>query len=210
MHDGDDRRAAPFLLGHQFDDDCAVAGVERSGRFVQEEDRQIGDEAACDIDTLLLTAGERRRRQRPEPLRNVEPSKQIGRLAPRGLPRQPGDDQRFRDHVDRRYARNSAQKLADITQRISAHRQNAARLRGGDIERGAALADQDAACVAAISAEDHLQDRALAGARRTGKDGAFPRSNRERDAGHDRQAHAAAQVHGERLRYSRSARARST
>jgi hypothetical protein len=39
----------------------------------------VGDEAARDVDALLLAAGEGRGRQRPEPLRQVEPGQQGGR-----------------------------------------------------------------------------------------------------------------------------------
>src|ERR1700733_4826408 len=60
-HHGD---ALTFLLFDQLNHDRAVGGVERGGRLVQQQDRQIGNESPGDIDPLLLTAGERRGRQR--------------------------------------------------------------------------------------------------------------------------------------------------
>ena len=57
-----------LLLGDQLDHHLAVAGIERGGRLVEQQDRMVGDEAARDVDALLLAAGEGRRRQRPQPL----------------------------------------------------------------------------------------------------------------------------------------------
>ena len=68
---------ARFFSVDQFDHHGAVGGIERGGRLVQQQDRQIGDEAARDVDALLLAAGEGRGRQRPQPLRNVEPAQQL-------------------------------------------------------------------------------------------------------------------------------------
>ena len=41
MDDGDHGDAGAFLLGDQVDHDRAVGGVERGGRLVQQQDRQI-------------------------------------------------------------------------------------------------------------------------------------------------------------------------
>ena len=62
------RRPARFLLADQLDDDGAVGGVERGGGLVEQQDRVVGDEAAGDVDALLLAAGEGGGRQRPQPL----------------------------------------------------------------------------------------------------------------------------------------------
>ena len=66
-----------FLLVDQFDHHGAIGRIERGGRLVQQQDRQIGDEAARDVDALLLAAGEGRGRQRPQPLGNVETAQQL-------------------------------------------------------------------------------------------------------------------------------------
>jgi hypothetical protein len=55
----------------------------------------------------------------------------------------------------------------------------------------------DAAPVAPVGAEDHLQDRALAHPRAAGEDDALSRAHGEFDAGHDRQTNPALQMHGE-------------
>ena len=53
------------LLADHVDDNSAIGGIERRRRLVEQQDRQIGDKAARDIDALLLAAREGRRRQRP-------------------------------------------------------------------------------------------------------------------------------------------------
>ena len=77
-----------FFSIDQLDHDGAVGRIERGGRLVQQQDRQIGDEAARDVDALLLAAGEGRGRQRPQPLGNVEPAQQTALpvRAPRRAP----------------------------------------------------------------------------------------------------------------------------
>src|SRR6185437_16373918 len=79
-HHGD---ALRFLLLDQFNHDRSVDRIERGGRLIEQQDRQIGNEPARDIDALLLAAGKRRRRQRPQPLGNVEPAQQCGGLVAR-------------------------------------------------------------------------------------------------------------------------------
>jgi hypothetical protein len=60
VHDRDHCRSAPLLFGHQVNDHCAIVGIERGGRFVEQKQRKIGYEAAGDVDALLFTAGKRR------------------------------------------------------------------------------------------------------------------------------------------------------
>ena len=103
-----------FFSLDQLDHDGAIGRVERGGRLVQQQDRQIGDEAARDVDALLLAAGEGRRRQRPQPLGNVEPAQQRAGLLARLRARDAVRDQRLGHHVDRGDARHRAQELADI------------------------------------------------------------------------------------------------
>ena len=83
VEDADDRRARRLPLQDQLRHDRAVGGVERRGRLVQQQDRHLGDEAARDVDALLLAAGEGRRRQAPQPLRHIEPRQHRCRPAAR-------------------------------------------------------------------------------------------------------------------------------
>src|SRR6516225_6333234 len=61
MHDRDDGDAGALFCSDQLDHDFAVFSIQRRGRFIEQQDRVVGDEAARDIDALLLTAGEGRR-----------------------------------------------------------------------------------------------------------------------------------------------------
>ena len=60
------------------DDHRAVLGIERRGRFVQQQHRMAADEAARQVHALLLAAGEGRRRQGVQPARDVQPQQQPG------------------------------------------------------------------------------------------------------------------------------------
>src|SRR5437667_11678883 len=113
----------------------------------------IGNEAACDIDALLLAAGEGRGRQSPKPLRNIETVQQLTSLSTCLVPRAAGRDQGFGDHVDGRNARHRAQELADIADRRAADAQDLPRLGLREINHSAGMTDADAAIVAAIIAE---------------------------------------------------------
>src|SRR5205085_2932706 len=77
MHDTRDRRAARFLFIDEIDHDRAVCRIERSGRLVEQQDRQGGQEAARDVDPLLLAARKGRGWQAPQPLRHVEPGQEL-------------------------------------------------------------------------------------------------------------------------------------
>ena len=72
VDDGDHGNARALLFVDQIHHDGAVDGIERRGRLVEQQDRQVGNKAARDVDALLLAAGKGRRRQRPQPLRNIE------------------------------------------------------------------------------------------------------------------------------------------
>ena len=67
----------------EFGDALGIGGVERGGRFVEQQDRLVGDQAARDVDALLLAAGEGRRRQMPEAFGQVQPRQQDGRSCAR-------------------------------------------------------------------------------------------------------------------------------
>ncbi len=60
MEDAEEGDARLLLLLDHCNDDFAVLGVERGGRLVEKQDRVVGDEAARDVDALLLAAGEGR------------------------------------------------------------------------------------------------------------------------------------------------------
>src|SRR5258707_7135007 len=76
MDDRDHGDALLLLLGDQLDHHGAVGRVKRGGRLVEQQDRQLRDEAARDVDALLLATGERRGRKLPEPLGDVETMQQ--------------------------------------------------------------------------------------------------------------------------------------
>ncbi len=91
--------AAPRALASSImaDDDVAVLGIEAGGGFVQQQDRMAADEAAGEVDALLLAAGEGGRRQGVQAGGEVEPVQQGGRpgagLVGRGAARpRLGDD----------------------------------------------------------------------------------------------------------------------
>ncbi len=176
MDNGDHGDALALLLGDQLDHDGAVGGVERGGRLVQQQDRQVRDEAARDVDALLLAAGEGRGRQLPEALGDVEAMQQLAgaRLRVGSAPcRSRSVARRRRRCVGN--PRHRPQKLADIADGGAADVEHLPRLGGGEIDHRAAMADADAAGVAAVIAEDHLQDRRFAGAGRAGQHDAFAR-----------------------------------
>src|SRR5262249_26949157 len=54
VHDRHHRRTTPLLFRDEIDHHRAIAGVERGGRLVEQQDRQIAQESARDVDPLLL------------------------------------------------------------------------------------------------------------------------------------------------------------
>ncbi|VEA64863.1 Uncharacterised protein [Salmonella enterica subsp. salamae] len=57
MKNTDDRRAARFGFGNQRDHGGTVVGVQRGGRFIQQQNRVIDDKSARDVHALLFAAG---------------------------------------------------------------------------------------------------------------------------------------------------------
>ena len=172
--DRDDRGAARLRLVDHGDDRGAVLGIERGGGFVQQQHRMAADEAAREVDPLLLAAGEGRRRQGMQAARNVQPQQQ--RRWRCGAPRRCGDaaaDQHLGDDIERGHARHHAQELADIAERLVADREDGARIGAGEIDHRAVMADQDAAAVGAIVAVQAAHQRRLADARWPGQHDAF-------------------------------------
>jgi hypothetical protein len=66
VEDAQQRHALPLSSPRSSRRRHAVAGVKRGGRLVEQQDAVIGDEAARDVDALLLAARKGRRRQAPE------------------------------------------------------------------------------------------------------------------------------------------------
>src|SRR5262249_22290403 len=79
VHDGDDGGTAAFAFGKQIDHVCGIGGIERGGWLVEQQDRQIREEAPRDVDALLFAAGERRWGKRPQSLRDIKAAEQVAR-----------------------------------------------------------------------------------------------------------------------------------
>ena len=75
-HDGGAARLG--LQDHAYHD-FGVGRIEAGGRLVQQQDRVAGDEAAGEVDPLLLAAGEGGGRQRMQPRRDVQSPQQFFR-----------------------------------------------------------------------------------------------------------------------------------
>ena len=88
MEDANDGAAAPPDLVDYRHDNSPIAVIKSRRWLVEEDDRLLGDEAARDIDALLLATREGRRRHLPQPFRNGEPMQQRGGLSarPNGKP----------------------------------------------------------------------------------------------------------------------------
>ena len=77
MDDRDDGNALAFLFS---DHSTTIARLAASSDAVGSSSSRIGrlgDEAAGDVDALLLAARESQRRHRPQPLGNVKPPQQL-------------------------------------------------------------------------------------------------------------------------------------
>jgi len=57
MEDADDGRATGFGFANQLDYGGAVFGVQRGGRFVEQQNGVVDDKAAGDVDALLFATG---------------------------------------------------------------------------------------------------------------------------------------------------------
>jgi hypothetical protein len=161
----------------------------------------IRDEAARDINALLFTAGEGRRRQGPKPFRQIELCEKLAGAVQRRFTFNATRNQRFGNHIDCRNTRQRAQKLADIANRIATHRQHLTRIGSGKIDNRVGMADHDRAAIDRVIAIDHFQDRALARARRSAKHRAFTGTELKIHAANDRKFDAALQMHDEGFRH---------
>ncbi len=200
VHDRHDRGSLALARVDEVDHECAVGGVERSRRLVEQQQGMVADQAAGDVDPLLLATGKGRGRQAPYALGKIEPRQQVGGAAHRDLAFGPAGDQRLGHHVDSGHARNRAQELRHIGDHPPAQRENGARLGLRHVGMSVAVVHANGPYVAAVAAEDHLQDRRFPGAGRAGEHDAFARARLEAHAAHHRQRQPAAQVHREAFR----------
>src|SRR5712664_2627131 len=164
MDDRHHGNARALLFTDQIDHHRAIGGIQRSRRLVEQQDRQVRDKAACDIDALLFAARESRRRQRPQSFGYVEGSQQRACLFARMGACGAIHDQGLGHHVDGSNPGYRAQELADIADGAAADTENLPRLSRRQIDLRTLMPDTDAAAITAIIAEDHLQDRRFSGA----------------------------------------------
>lgn len=112
MENADDGCAAGFGFSDQFDYGGAVFGVQRGGRFVEQQNGVVDDKATGDVDALLFAAGEGRWRKAPQAFRHVQTGEQTRGFSGAGFTRYAGIEQRLHYYFQRRNARDNAQKLA--------------------------------------------------------------------------------------------------
>src|SRR5687768_15110467 len=77
----DQRRTPSLLLLDELDDDGAIGGVERSGRLIEQQNGDVGNKAARNVDALLFAARKRSRRQAPHPFGHVQRRQKLGGTA---------------------------------------------------------------------------------------------------------------------------------
>jgi hypothetical protein len=130
----------------------------------------------------------------------LSPREELARPGPRLGVGQAGREDRLRHEIEGRDARDHAQELRHVGHRGPPERQDSARRGAGDVHHLVAVAHPDAALVAAIGAEDHLEHGGFAGPGRAAEHHALAGRDREADAVDHRQPRAAAQVQGEGLR----------
>ena len=83
MGDHDDRAAVVVdEAAQELEDRAPVAGIERAGRLVGEDDLRPRDQRAGDRDSLLLAAGELCRTV-AQPIAQPDPGRSIAHLRPR-------------------------------------------------------------------------------------------------------------------------------
>ena len=142
MKDADNGGAAMPGRDDQLDDSIAVRAVERGGRLVEQQDRVPGDQAASDIDAAAV----RRPRRSPAAAPTCGAGSRARRAGTRParapLPDRRRAAERLGHQVERRDARDDAEKLADETDRPPPHIEHDTR-RGPAISTPVEVADQD-------------------------------------------------------------------
>lgn len=197
MENTEQGRPFALLFRDHLHDHPSVGGIQGCGRFIEKQDRVIGDETACDVDALLLAAGKGCWRQRPQFPRQVEFRKQNGCLLAGLFRGNLARKKRLGDDVDRRNARHGAQKLADIPDGAMANLEDGARRGAAHVDDLILVADEDLAAVDGIIAIEHFQDRAFADAGRAAEHDTFSAGHGETDIADNRQFDAIAKMHGE-------------
>src|SRR6185503_9745000 len=148
---------------------------------------------------LLLAAGEGHRRQAPQPLGNPEPRQEcpaaLERLVARHAERPEGLD----DDVERRDARDHAEKLADIADRQPAYGQEVAGPRLDHVDLVAGVRDEDAPALRPIVRVDRPQQCRFPRPGRVGQRHALARVHREVHAAQHGKLNPALRVERERL-----------
>lgn len=156
-----------------------------------------GNESARDIDALLLAAGERRRRQVPQSLGQIELAQQLAGPDKRLSPLDASLHQRFSNDIVCADARHDAQELTNVTDGIAPDFENGARRSRGKVDHLAVVLHQDLSRRRSIVAVQYLEDGALADPRRPVQHCTLACRKRERRVLDHRQRNAAAQMHGE-------------
>src|SRR5690606_659803 len=132
------RTGSPGLANH-LQHHLTICLIQRRRRFVQQHQWPIDHEPPGDIHALLFAAGKGIGRQRPQPLRNVQPRQQIGSTRT-GLFRAPAAQQRrFAHHIQAVDARDDAQELADVAHCFPAYLHDLARRSADPFGHGAAM-----------------------------------------------------------------------
>ncbi len=113
---------------------------------------------------------------------------QIGRALPRVLRTRTHLHGRLGNDIQRRYARNHAQKLTDVTQRAAAHIQHFMRGGLGQIQPAIVMTHVHGTEGRSVVGIDHTQQGALARAGRTGQHHALARVQTQIEAAQHVQA----------------------
>src|SRR5262245_12734523 len=101
MKDAKERAAGVAALGDQLDDAGSARRIERGRRLVEQQDRMTPGKAARNVDALLLAAGEGRRRQAPQALRQIEPGEKLNSTRAGCAVIKPAVARRFGHEVER-------------------------------------------------------------------------------------------------------------
>src|SRR4051812_36493178 len=155
--------------------------------------------AARQVHPLLLAAREGGRRQAVQPGGQVQPGQQRGGAGAGCLWRQAARGQWLRHDVERRDTRDHAEELRDVAERVAPDFPHQPRIGGGEIDRLAPVAQQDATLAGTVIAVEAAHQGGFAGARGAGKRYAFAGPDFHLDPLQHRDPRAALQVQGEGL-----------
>jgi len=175
------RRAEPCMLVEQIiDDRLAGRAVEIAGRLVGQQQRGAGDKGARNRDALLLAAGKLPRIM-PEAMPEPDPRQRS--LGQREGIAMPGQFERDRDVLARRHRRQQVETLEYDPDMVPAQPRQPVLVERRQILPG----DDNSPGARPLDAGDNHHQARFAGPRRA--------DQRDRLARHDRQRHAAQNVH---------------